>query len=211
MIKRTGERSGRTPNAVLVVAVLGLSLALGTHVAPTPVEAAVTPGCVVDVTDMIGWWRGQNDLVGATGPQLTGTVPFVDGMVGRGMSFDGTSVVGTDVLPTVSTAVTVETWVKPAATGFSGLTQALLSRWDFPSTDDHARVFELLLDAYGNLVWSTDESGAQRPVELRARRSCPAARSRSHQRTASTSPRRAPLKAASMSAGQRRVSRRAAR
>ncbi len=168
MIKRTGERSGRTPNAVLVVAVLGLSLALGTHVAPTPVEAAVTPGCVVDVTDMIGWWRGQNDLVGATGPQLTGTVPFVDGMVGRGMSFDGTSVVGTDVLPTVSTAVTVETWVKPAATGFSGLTQALLSRWDFPSTDDHARVFELLLDAYGNLVWSTDESGAQRPVELRA-------------------------------------------
>jgi hypothetical protein len=89
-------------------------------------------------------------------------------MVGRGMSFDGTSIVGTDQLPTVSTAVTVETWVKPATTSFTGYTQALLSRWDFPSLDDHARVFELLLDPYGNLVWSTDESGAQRPVELRA-------------------------------------------
>jgi hypothetical protein len=168
VIKRTGGRRTRTPNVALVVAVLGLSLAVGAHVAPTPVEAAVTPGCVVDVTDMIGWWRGQNDLVGTTGPALTGTVPFVDGMVGRGMSFDGSSAVGTDLLPTVSTAVSVETWVKPATTAFTGHTQALMSRWDLPSTDDHARAFELLLDPFNNLVWSTDESGAQRPVELRA-------------------------------------------
>jgi hypothetical protein len=172
MINIGGRARSSAPGGLLAVALLALSLGVGapaaSRAAAPQAVAAITPGCVVDMSGVIGWWRGQNDLLGQAGPELTGTVDYVDGMVGRGMSFDGTNTVGSDLLPPVSTALTVEMWVKPATAGFSGLTQALASRWDFPSTNDSARVFELLLDAYGNLVWSTDETGARRPVELRA-------------------------------------------
>jgi Concanavalin A-like lectin/glucanases superfamily/FG-GAP repeat len=147
----------------VALAMVGVTVQVG---APRA-AAAVTPGCVVDTTGVIGWWRGQNDLTAVTGPDLVGTAQHVSGPVGAALSLDGSSIVETNALPAVSTGVTVEMWVKPATTAFTGLTQVLASRWDFPGTDDSARSFELLYDPYGNLVWSTDESGAQRPFELR--------------------------------------------
>lgn len=46
--------------------------------------------------------------------------------------------------------------------------QVLISRWDFPSTDDSARSFQLRLDPASRLVWETDDISLRRPVELPA-------------------------------------------
>jgi hypothetical protein len=63
--------------------------------------------------------------------------------------------------------MTVEMWVKPLANS-SGLPQALITRWDFPSTDDAARAFALMIDPNGNLQWMTDETSTRRPEEMLA-------------------------------------------
>ena len=63
----------------------------------------------------------------------------------------------------MSTGVTVESWIKPIATGTM---QTIFSKWDFPSTDDSARSYVLFLDPSGGLLWSTDETSTRRPQEL---------------------------------------------
>ncbi|MEZ5248129.1 MAG: hypothetical protein R2713_02625 [Ilumatobacteraceae bacterium] len=36
---------------------------------PEPLAADVpTPGCVVDTDGVIGWWRGEDDLLAVVGP-----------------------------------------------------------------------------------------------------------------------------------------------
>jgi Concanavalin A-like lectin/glucanases superfamily len=127
----------------------------------------IVPGCVIDPNDIIGWWPGQDNLVAAIGPDLTGAVGFNNGLIGRAIALNGSNTIGAIGLETVSTGVTVEMWVKPTNLGFTGRTQALIGRWDFPSTDDSARAYALLLDPYGNLIWTTDETSTRRPDELR--------------------------------------------
>lgn len=124
--------------------------------------------CAAEIPGALGWWPGAGNLAAGVGPDLTGTVGFGVGEVGQGMAFDGTNTVSVDGFPTVDTAVSVEMWVKPLDTGFTGRMQTLVSRWDSPSTDDAARSFALFLDPFGNLVWTTDETSTRRPVELRA-------------------------------------------
>ncbi len=159
---------GRKSICVVVGGLLGLStVGVATQLGTEPAAADVAPGCVVDTTGVLGWWRGEDDLLAEVGPDLTGTVAFDTGLVARGMALDGTNTISVDGLPPVSTAVTVELWVKPTNTGFTGLTQTLVSRWDFPSADDSARSFALLLDPYANLLWMTDETSTRRPEELR--------------------------------------------
>jgi hypothetical protein len=85
-------------------------------------------------------------------------------MVKQAFSFDGTSLLSTAALPVVTSGVSVEAWIRSVST--PGRIQAIMSRWDFPSTDDSARSFELLLTPDGRLQWSTDETSAQRPSEL---------------------------------------------
>lgn len=68
----------------------------------TPLTADVTvtvPGCVVDPTDVVGWWKGEDDLAAEIGPDLTGSVGYQQGLIGRAMSLDGTSTVAVDGLP----------------------------------------------------------------------------------------------------------------
>ncbi len=158
---RLPRRLGRSVTSVaLVIAACAAVTAL-----PGEPEALATPSaCVLDITDVIGWWRGEDDLVGEVGPALAGTATFADALVGRGLVLDRSDLSTTSLTP-VTDAVSVEAWVRPIDTG---VTQTVVSRWDFPSTDDSARSFALFLSPGGGLTWTTDETSARRPVELQA-------------------------------------------
>ncbi|HEY4333232.1 MAG TPA: LamG domain-containing protein, partial [Ilumatobacteraceae bacterium] len=123
------------------------------------------PGCSVDPSDVIGWWKGEGNSIAQIGPDLTGSVGSTQGVFGQGFGFDGADLDSTTGLPAVSTGVTISMWIKPAPAG-TGRTQVLASRWAFPSTDDSARSYELLLDPDGTLEWTTDETSTRRPEEL---------------------------------------------
>ena len=152
-----------TAVGLIVVAVGAIATSLG-----GPAAAEPSPGCVVDTTGIIGWWRGEDDLAAQIGVPLQGTVAFDDGQVGRGISFDTSSDVFRPDLTSVSDGVTVEMWVRPTDLGFTGRTQALATRWDFPSTDDSARSYSLMLSPNSDLIWETDETSTRRPEVLSA-------------------------------------------
>jgi len=134
------------------------ALSAGPYLAPA--------GCVVGPTDLIAWWRGENGLTAEIGPDLVGMASFTDAAIGRGLVLDEQAVLSADALATVSTGVTVDAWIKPTA--MSGSVQMIVSRWDFPSTDDSARSYALMLDVNGDVLWTTDETTTRRPEELRA-------------------------------------------
>lgn len=150
---------------LLLVAVAGASSA---PISVKVVSADVTPGCVVDLTGMIGWWRGEETLTAEVGPDLAGTPGFDGGIVGQAMTFTPDTDVATIDLAGLSDALSVEMWIKPNDAGFTGLTQALATRWDFPSQDDSARTFSLAIDPSWNLVFETDETSTRRPEVLSA-------------------------------------------
>jgi hypothetical protein len=127
--------------------------------------APTTAGCVVDLDDMIGWWKGEDDLLGLVGPTLTGSVGFTDGEVGRAMDFDPSRVAATDALPTVSSAVSVEAWVKPVATG---QTQALVSRWTWVGGEGDDS-YALFLGPNSDLFWTTDDVSTRSPESISVR------------------------------------------
>jgi Tol biopolymer transport system component len=126
----------------------------------------VVPGCVVDPADVLGWWPGEGDLTAAIGPDLTGTSGFGAGLFSGGLSLDPSSELSAAALGTVSTGLTIEMWMKPAA-GTQGRVQTLASRWAFPGPDDAARSYNFTLDAFNTLSLSIDDVSARRPVELR--------------------------------------------
>jgi hypothetical protein len=117
---------------------------------------------------MLGWWRGEDDLLAEVGPDLTGVADFDGGLVGQALALDPTSDLLTTGLPVADSGLTLEMWVKPTDLGFTGTTQALAARWDFPSTDDSARSYSLTLDPSLNLVFETDETSTRRPEVLTA-------------------------------------------
>jgi FG-GAP repeat/Concanavalin A-like lectin/glucanases superfamily len=149
--------------AVLVAAMLSSVSADGGTVA-----AVIDGPCVLDTSDLLGWWRGQDDLTGEVGPDLTGSSSFGPGAVGRAMVVGPNDAIEASGLPTVSSGVSVEMWMSLANPSLGGATQTLMSRWDDPGSDDSARSFSLSIDPFANLVWSTDEVTLRRPVELRA-------------------------------------------
>lgn len=157
-VRTPAARATSLTLGVLVMALLG-AIAPGHRPA---VLAAPVDTCVADVADVIGWWRGEDDLTGQTGPDLSGSVPFTEAAVRRGMAFDGASTVTTSALPTVAEGVAFEAWVRPVA---NGLVQTIVSRWDELSGDDSTRSFALRLGPTGELIWMTDEISTQRPVE----------------------------------------------
>ncbi len=159
-MKRRRTRIGSL--GLLALAIVGGASA---QVAPRSVSAAPTPGCVVDLTGVVGWWRGEDVPTAQIGPDVTGSPAYADGAVGRGFALGPTTDLQVGSLPAVTDAVSVEMWVRPEAP--AGRNQALLTRWDFPSTDDSARSYSLVLDPFGSLVWSTDDVSARRPEELR--------------------------------------------
>jgi hypothetical protein len=123
----------------------------------------VIPGCIVDPSEILGWWPGEGDVTAAVGPDLGGAASFGPGLIGQGIVLDGATTLTVDGFPEVSTGVTVEAWVRPTETGSI---QTILSRWDFPSRDDSARSYGLFLHPGGRLVWSTDETSTRRPEDL---------------------------------------------
>jgi Tol biopolymer transport system component len=162
----------RNVRRLVGVAVASASVALaGTAASPAPASAdvvVIVPGCVVDQSDVLGWWKGEDTLTSEIGPDLTGTTGFGTGLLGRGLALDPNSHLGIDGFPTVSTGITVEMWIKPADTTFTGRVQALASRWSAPSTDDSSRSYALMLGPSFDLVWMTDETSTRRPIELSA-------------------------------------------
>jgi alpha-tubulin suppressor-like RCC1 family protein len=129
---------------------------------PAPVVGFGPCAAVADV-GMVGAWAGE----APANEGLNGAVATGPGRVGSALQFDGSNVVTAPGVTPVSDAVSVEMWVKPRP---SSMTQALVSRWDFPSTDDSARSFNLLLspDSGGRLLFETDETSTRRPEGLSA-------------------------------------------
>jgi len=160
-------------NPLIRVGLAGCLLAVtlganATTIGTQSVLAQVTPGCVVDLTGMIGWWRGEDSIEGEVGPNLVGTAGYASGIVGTGLALGAGSDLSAAALPTVSDGLTIEMWIKPTDVGFTGATQALASRWDFPSQDDSARSYFLYIDPNSNLVLETDDVSTRRPEVLTA-------------------------------------------
>jgi hypothetical protein len=137
---------------------------------PAPVASAQTPttGCVVDLTGMLGWWRGEDTTEAQVGDDLIGNPGYDGGIVGQAMVLGPSTDLATPALPPVSSALTIEMWIKPTVQQYTATVQSLASRWDFPSQDDSARSYFLYLDASSNLVFETDELSTRSPEVLRA-------------------------------------------
>lgn len=151
------------PARVGVAAILGL-LPLTAISGSEPSAAMGATGCV-DTTDAIAWWSGDDTTLSVVGPNAAGSPAYADAVVGRGFALDGSTRVEASGVAAVGDSVTVEAWIRPDQIA---TTQSIVSRWDFPSADDGARAYSLLLDPFGRLTWSVDEVSARRPVVLRA-------------------------------------------
>jgi len=152
--------------AVLSVRTDGVSAA---PAGPTPISAqaaaAPSPGCVLDMSAAIGWWRGEGDLSGRIGPTLDGSTGFAPGIVGQGMVFGPGSRASTLALPVVASGVSVEAWVRPDPS--EGSPQALLSRWTWVGGDSDD-AFLLMLGPTGSLWWATDDVSTRSPLPVEA-------------------------------------------
>jgi len=127
--------------------------------------AAAQPPCVtLSSVGLVASWRGENNLAAQAGPALTGSATFSPSLVGQGFTFSPADKLTINLFPTVATALSVETWIRPLNTGSN---QVLASRWSFPSVDDGARTFELALSPSAELLWTTDDTSSRRPEELR--------------------------------------------
>ena len=162
-IDRTGSAWAWASRA-LAVFLAGALVTGAASSGPRDAGAAGAMGCV-DTTEAIAWWPGDDTTTALVGPDAAGSPAYADAVVGRGFALDGMSRVEATGVDVVVDEVTVEAWVRPDQTG---RTQAIISRWDFPSGDDGARAYSLLLDPFGTLIWSIDEVSARRPVDLRA-------------------------------------------
>lgn len=150
------------PRLVAAAAVAAAAIST-TATGPVPPAGAVTLGWVVDLTDALGWWAGEDDLLAEIGPDLTGSVGFADAQVGRGMAFDHADDVSVASLPTISEGLTLEAWIRPEPTGFA---QTLFSRWTFigGETDDSYA----LLVTESDIIFYTDEASLLWPETLSA-------------------------------------------
>ena len=117
---------------------------------------APLPACVE------GFWRGEGDLSAVVGPDLIGTSSFGPAIAGQGFDLG----VGDELrigggFPVLTDQVSIDMWIRPNQTG---RTQTLISRWDFPSTDDGARAFVLRLSPLGRLEFGVDDTSSRRPT-----------------------------------------------
>ena len=133
--------------------------------APAPSSAAPAgSGCVVDTSTVIGWWPGDGTAAGRIGPGLTGSPSYTTAEVRQGFSLDGTGPLVTDQLPVVSSAVSVEAWIRPQATG---IVQAIFSRFTWPGGGSEDS-YLLMLSPSGGLWWATDDPSTMYPIPVEA-------------------------------------------
>lgn len=149
-----------------LVALAAGFLFLGTYLLPrSDNSSSAAEKCVIDTGNIIGWWRGEQNLKGKFGPDLLGDPQYDKAAVGHGFSFDGNSYLYTDNLPTVSSGVTAQTWVKPVSDNF--LSDFIISRWK-AVYHDSGNSYGLMLEDNGRLSWWTDETSTRVPVVLSA-------------------------------------------
>lgn len=156
--ERTRSILGRCAVSLVALGALGPLVIAGA----TSVDA-VDPDCILGPPDLVAWWPGDGDFRAAVGPDLAGSATFAPAVLGDGIVVGPTSNLGTATFPTLTDGVTVDAWIRPNPTG---MFQAVLSKWDFPSEDDGARTFALWLHPDGRLLWTTDEQTLRRPAEV---------------------------------------------
>jgi hypothetical protein len=134
--------------------------------APATGTAGTSSGVVQG--DRLGYWTADGQTLAATtGPNLAGTVSYVDGPSGKAFNLSA-GTLSTTQLATVSNAVSVMMWIKPSN---NGTVMTLASRSTGPGMTgplDDRHSFDLWLDPAGALVWETDDVGARVPEVLRA-------------------------------------------
>ena len=82
---------------------------------------------------IIGWWPGQgnaNDVLGVDNGTLGSGVTFATGEVGQAFNFNGTDQVTVASAPklNLTTAVTLEAWVKPSTLAFNNSYGAIIAK-----------------------------------------------------------------------------------
>jgi subtilisin family serine protease len=127
--------------------------------------APPAPPCTPPPAGIIGWWTGEDSLTAEVGPSLTGNAAYGPSQVATGFTFDGMGWLSTPDVQALTSALTVEAWVRPNS---DTQVQTIAARWDFPSTDDAARTFSLRLQPGSQLVFETDETTTRRPEILKA-------------------------------------------
>ncbi len=164
MHSKTPARSTRWRRLAPLAVVATVAAALAAPLSTGGAGAAPTPGCVVDINDIVGWWRGEDSLVAEIGPDAAGPSTFADGEVDRAVELDGTQIVEAPGVQTLPGEVTVEAWIQPIAGGAS---QSIVSRWG-AGEFGFGQAYDLFLDTRGNLVWTTDDVSSRFPVYLSA-------------------------------------------
>jgi hypothetical protein len=160
------RRAGRPAVLAVCAAMLGTGVATWAALdQPGGTALAASTASCVDTSDVIGWWSGEGSLLAEVGPAATGTPAYATGVVGTGFELDGNSSLAVTGMDTVAAGVTVEAWVRPEP---AALTQAIVSRWDFPGPDPSTRSYTLLLSPFGRLIWAVDDASRRHPVELQA-------------------------------------------
>ncbi|MCU0271328.1 MAG: LamG domain-containing protein [Acidimicrobiales bacterium] len=159
-----GRTTRRRAQAVAVSLSLlaAASAVVGSGDEPAESVTVTIPGCVVQPADILGWWRGEDDLLAEVGPDLSGSTGFENGVIRRGMTFDGTGTAAVDGFPAVSTGVTVEAWIRPVVTG---QIQSLFSRWTWVGGENDD-AFALFIGPNSDLFWTTDEITTRAPESL---------------------------------------------
>ena len=137
---------GQSPNALL-------------YVAPAPAV------CASGLTDSLAWWPGQDSTVAHNGPNVIGTPSYSPAVVGDGFSVAPGYALSIDSLVPVTTAVSVEAWVRPLRDAWG--VQDVATRWNMLGDDGASRAFALQLFPNDQIVWTTDESSRMMPFELR--------------------------------------------
>jgi concanavalin A-like lectin/glucanase superfamily protein len=97
------------------------------------VVATAYAQCISPPSGLVSWWQGEgnaNDVTGANPGVAYGGVTYNNGMVGLGFQLDGVSGhIRIKDAPSLrfTSAMTVEAWVYPVA---SGAAQAIAVKWD---------------------------------------------------------------------------------
>jgi hypothetical protein len=118
------------------------------------VSPTTVPACAALPAGALGWWRGESTTGGQVGPTLSGTTAYSAGEVGSGFSAGTTSSLSIAGFPAVTTAMTVEAWIRPNPA--SGLVESLLNRWGTAGRDA-TDTFLLLVGPDGGVAWLVDD------------------------------------------------------
>jgi len=116
----------------------------------------------VSTTDRIGFWKASGSTLSVSGPLLSGSAAYGDGVVGQGFVLTGSGLSSTAVA-TMTSGVSVMAWVKPVSTGS---VQTLVSRSTGPGfrgVNDVSHGFALRLGPRGDVSWEVDDPSSLVP------------------------------------------------